>query len=139
MQAAVNLVVLLSMVAHGAFGCCWHHAHAYRDELVTGHSHSHDCPSADEPRQSSEVNSEHHRQTPHNDDCDEGECVFVRTATSDVFNADSSASAAVVDCYDVAILSYIDHPMLSRTARDEYRRGLSPPLRAHLLLSVLLI
>jgi hypothetical protein len=139
MQAAVNLILLLSMLAHGASGCCWHHAHAPRDVGAASAAHPHLCHCAEEHGQSCEENGEHHRQTPQSDECDEGECVFVRPATSDVVNADSSASAAVVDCYDIAILPYVDHPMLSRTARDEYRRGLSPPLRAHLLLSVLLI
>lgn len=83
-QSLMTFLTAATFVAHGLFGCCWHHGHALpviaaaTHEAHSGHdeSASHDSSDADE--------CEHPDGPCHHEPsgCSESRCVFVRNHDS---------------------------------------------------------
>lgn len=104
-QTLTTILTATTFVAHGLFGCCWHHGHTH---LLSGngavhehaachghHRHTHHAAQGQiaEPGHDAGRDSESPRPTP----CDEGHCVFARTQDSPNSSVDaSSVSAAFV-------------------------------------------
>ena len=67
-RVSIIAMLLLAIMAHASFGCCWHHRHL---ETVDG-THVLDLCRCDHESPDS-PNHGHHEQ----DDCDESECTFL--------------------------------------------------------------
>lgn len=135
-------ITTVLLLAHFGFGCCWHHAHtcdvaccnepAPTAEQCSCDSHSHGNKkrSDDTPVQKDE--------TPHRHECDGSECVFMPSEPSPELSDDGNTGlfllASALLAADVAQLH-----TCRQLSTDRPTRVLSPPVRAHLLFSILLI
>lgn len=105
----INAVLILQVLAHSIFGCCWHHDHATGSTACshravatapaeTGkcrhHDHSdHRHASEALPNAQAPAEPQPHRQPP----CDEESCLFVHSVITDASDA-LLLSLALDDC-----------------------------------------
>jgi hypothetical protein len=127
------------MMAHALLGCCWHHAHASQmvcDDHVAAvhadvHGHCHEEHAA----------KHEHSDTPapcnQGDACDEEGCIFVRTDSGPIIHSLSHkgfVTLATSDClFAIPKACKFCSAFSSRQPTDAL------PLRAHLMLQILLI
>jgi hypothetical protein len=98
-QPLVKLLTVTTFVAHGMLGCCWHHTHAHGTSAETaalavpsalagGCCRGHDHPVAHQATGERAGATDHHggrdpgrhnSGEPRDLECDECDCVFVRT------------------------------------------------------------
>ena len=115
----INAVLILQMLAHGIFGCCWHHdhsaksascshrgvvaakvstSHSCRHDHSTGHRHSPESLATAQPSNEPQPVG----QTP----CDEGKCLFVHALIADA-SVNSLMSAVLDDSIVLPTLVFI--------------------------------
>ncbi len=90
-QTIITILTATTFVAHGLFGCCWHHEHSHSsvgDRSVAGasegrhgHGHTHDGSTE-------EHDADHDCEHPDSGTC-EGHCVFAPTQDSVTIAADA--------------------------------------------------
>lgn len=105
----LTILTAATFVAHGLFGCCWHHGHTHVVSRIDGAQHRH-CHEQTQHGHShhglADESPEHARDGIHDSDapldqaCDKGQCVFARTQdgpqlSSDVLIACGVAIVAV--------------------------------------------
>lgn len=94
----IHVVLLLQMLAHGIFGCCWHHAHATegvtcRHEVIANEKHDvHACNHHAHqnhdvlPVISDELSESSDPQPDRSEPCDEVRCLFVNAESTQFFS-----------------------------------------------------
>ena len=147
MRFPVPQVMIIVLLIHTALGCCWHHAH----QCATSCCDSPPavvkaCPCQTHQAQDRILSHEHHDKNErpegdhhrHEHNCDGDQCTFLRS--------EQSSEKWVERSLDVAFLSWDpslreDSPIRPPCtgAADNPTLACAPPIRSHLLLSVLLI
>ena len=134
MNRFVAIFTAATALTHSLFGCCAGHVHdsaCSETPLVAAvsHGHHHDSHPSDHPQ--------HHGQTPDDDhDCCSLKCQWL---------APQAGSKLALDLLSHAVIFDADHlgtTTFSATSRSDISLDdtmWSPPLRAHLVLGVLLI
>ena len=94
-QTIITILTATTFVAHGLFGCCWHHEHSHAsvgDRSVAGASNGHQGHSHTHHRASEtpadEHDADHDCEHPDSGTC-EGHCVFAPTLDSVKIAADA--------------------------------------------------
>lgn len=143
MNRALTILLTALLLAHGALGCCWHHAHASESGCCQassfaaaacgcdshdedGHRHVSDLPaSLGDSSEPQPAEHGHH-------ECDGDECTFTLTRASLDFSLAKVQHVAMADvpaCMDLAIITVPNRtPSLA-----------APGQRLHVVLAVLLI
>lgn len=144
MRRIVATILALHMLAHGAFGCCLHHGHTWSVECChvgtlesrapeAGHDcchrHHHDGH-ADLGQQASEEHPAPFDE-PQHDSC--AKCVFQAPAIGNACRAVAEQQSQALP-----LLLIGDHSLFAGIA-PATDAGRPPTLRAHLLLSVMLL
>ncbi len=110
-QTLITILTASTFVAHGLFGCCWHHGHphwvggcgtvhqtaAVRDDdsACCRGRHVHDHREANAQAADRDQGSHPDAQTPAPARCDEGQCVFARAQDTAQSCEDVSLAAAL--------------------------------------------
>jgi hypothetical protein len=136
MRPLVTLITTAALLLHFTIGCCAHHSHdsavdrvvvENRDILLTSH-----CPTHEHGH--SEAPSGPMDRCP-SEDCDEPGCSFVLSAETSTPDLDLKFSATLL-LTEVPLASSIGTVSEASEQRSDQ---IAPPLRAHLLLQVILI
>jgi hypothetical protein len=102
-QTILTILTAATFVAHGLFGCCWHHGHA---PAVSGHAkqstachghghHRHAHHGSERQIAESHHGANYDSPSPQPDLCDEADCVFARTQDGPSLSGDLLAASAV--------------------------------------------
>jgi hypothetical protein len=105
----IHAVVLLQMLAHSIFGCCWHHshaegqtgcqhatvAHAHEAANSCGH-HSHEHPADRASNSTPDSGQSPHRNQP----CDEERCQYLVTESTQISDSERPFQMIAFDCVD---------------------------------------
>lgn len=87
----IHAVLMLQMLAHSIFGCCWHHAHSvegaacHHEVIATQEHEKHACSHHSHDCQSGVVNEASRDSDPHPDrspPCGKIRCLFVKSESS---------------------------------------------------------
>jgi hypothetical protein len=140
MNAIMALLTAASVLAHAALGCCIHHSHSPNVDIVVGHAapppdanHKPACGHCCDHRPNAQ---EDHCPAVPGENCGEQDCVAVAggpattvvKAVETAFNATGFADLLAISA------SSADYVQSAGVQHD-----LGPPVRPHLLNSVLLI
>jgi len=133
MHAVLCKLMAALLFVHGAFGCCWHHAHAweFRDGATASTAQHHHCCKHESPADHSQQPTK-----PCEQKC-EGVCTYLPVQKVQVDSPDLTAPAEFL-----AITPMPAGSDLSVASFWELGGGpvpLGPPLRLHLLHQILLI
>lgn len=150
MRLPIPQITMFVLVLHMGLGCCWHHEHldgapccpvasvgqtpcGHHECEHNGHHHQHAAddgdtvPTSDQPQR-------------RGDPCPEGRCVFVRLTESwqPVLDlTDETVAAVSIDVLLADVHNLSTRPINGQPQRWPCDTG--PPLRAHLVLQILLI
>jgi hypothetical protein len=141
MQFAVSQIMIVMLLIHSALGCCLHHAHVCNVNcgdastaiatVCPCESHQHEEHKKQQDDASSE--GEHHH-----DDCDGDHCTFVRSDRSSEECGNRLAVATFL-FWDASLQEGDRVCARFSQAIDRSTSDSRPPVRSHLLLSILLI
>jgi len=123
LRVFVGYLTLAALVLHMLLGCCWHHAHSWKECAAAEH-HDH-------------VGGEPHQPTTpshHQSRCQQGKCVFVRPSHEqfDLAHCDRWPALALPASLAPVVEHSAPRPLLDLS-------GPLWPLRRHLMQQVLLI
>jgi hypothetical protein len=139
-QAFITILTATTFVAHGLFGCCWHHDHGQeslaerasgqnagcRDAGCQGHTHS--DPAASEVDHA--TGGEHDDECPSPSKC-EGHCIFARTQDS----VDSSTDLVLASVTFLVVAGAQSASSVCEVRGTSTRAGFAAPSSPHCALS----
>ena len=141
MRFPVPQVMIIVLLIHTALGCCWHHAHQCATNCCDSPPavvqacpcHTHQTP--DRTLSHERPEGDHHR---HEHNCDGDRCTFLRSEQSSEECVGRSLDVAFV-FWDTSLGADSSIRPPCTGISNNPSSGCAPPIRSHLLLSVLLI
>jgi hypothetical protein len=139
----VSLMLIVPMLLHGVFGCCWHHDHAHPSEsdaresgIACSHVGHHHASSATPSIPANDKLSNVDKESDQDENCLEQRCDYVSATRSQ-----TETGKSLPACLPGFLMTSMN-PLSAKPAIDfKFGAGddLGPRLRPHALCSVLLI